>query len=101
MCHVVAYHSTLARPPCPTSPEDDVLHVKRVLDDSGGWHSHSEDVLQVRKVRRLRNSLQVGEIAAGKEKTTEKNAPVRVPVIGHPSTHYLVESDSWYSRRRL
>ena len=42
------------KPPVPvrserySSPEDDILHVKGVFDDTRGWHSDSEDILQVR-----------------------------------------------------
>lgn len=50
-----------------SSPEDNVIHVKGVLDDARGRHSDSEDVLQVGYIRGLRNAIQVGEIAEKRE----------------------------------
>lgn len=48
---------------CYISPEDDILHVKGVFNDTRGGHSDSEDILQVRQIRGLRNPIQVREIA--------------------------------------
>lgn len=48
---------------CDTSPEDDILHIKGVFDDTRGWHSDSKDVLKVGYVRGLCDSVQFTEIA--------------------------------------
>ena len=43
-------------------PESDLLQVERVLDDTGGGHSHAEDVLLGGKVIGLCYSVKVGEV---------------------------------------
>lgn len=70
---MVSYNATslshyLSYSVCYVLPEDDILHVKGVFYDTGGWYSDSEDILQVRYIRGLCNSIEIGEIAEKKEK---------------------------------
>ena len=44
-------------------PKDDAIQIKWIFYDAGGWNSDPENVLQCRQVVRLRNLLNVVEIA--------------------------------------
>lgn len=55
-----------------TSPENDILHVKGVFNDTSGWDSDSEDVVKIRYVWGLWNPIQICEIAKKKNMQGEK-----------------------------
>lgn len=44
------------------SPEDDAVQVKGIFNDASGWHSHSQDVLQVGQVIRWRDSVDAVQV---------------------------------------
>lgn len=82
MSHSDAYSRTFEPLPnmlrCCLSPEDDILHVKGVFNDTRGWHSHSQDVLEVRDIRGLWNPIQVCEIAENGQKRSSIKSNDRI-----------------------
>lgn len=69
-----SHNSSLQNPSFPRSPpspdtgtqapEDDVLQVKRVLDDAGGGHTDPQHVLLGGQVARGGNAVHIGQVAA-------------------------------------
>lgn len=51
----------------PTTPEDDVFQVERVLDDTSGGHSYPQDVLLSGHICWISNAIQITQIAVVQE----------------------------------